>query len=92
MRIQRVATMLLVAAVVSFASETLIADGALARKPNVLFIAVDDLRPELGCYGETSIRSPNIDALAKSGVVFERAYCQLAVCNPSRATLSTASC
>ena len=60
-----------------------------AEKPNVLFIAIDDLRPELGCYGEQSIRSPNIDALAASGLVFERAYCQLAVCNPSRVSIMT---
>ncbi|QDV81689.1 sulfatase-like hydrolase/transferase [Stieleria magnilauensis] len=58
-------------------------------KPNVLFIAVDDLRPELGCYGETAVHSPHIDALAQSGVLFERAYCQLAVCNPSRVSIMT---
>ncbi|MBP88815.1 MAG: hypothetical protein CMJ64_19235 [Planctomycetaceae bacterium] len=58
-------------------------------QPNVLFIAIDDLRPELGCYGETAIHSPNIDKLASTGVVFERAYCQLAVCNPSRVSIMT---
>ena len=60
-----------------------------ARRPNVLFIAVDDLRPELGCYGRTHIHSPNIDRLAASGMVFERAYVQQAVCAPSRASLLT---
>ena len=60
-----------------------------ANNPNVLFIAVDDLRPELGCYGQSAIHSPNIDNLAASGIVFERAYCQLAVCNPSRVSIMT---
>ncbi len=65
-------------------------DGSIpARKKNVLFIAVDDLRPELGCYGHPVIKSPNIDALAKDGAVFERTYCQQAVCGPTRASLLT---
>lgn len=59
------------------------------ERPNVLFIAVDDLRPELGCYGVKEIRTPNFDRLAASGVAFSRAYCQQAVCNPSRASLMT---
>jgi iduronate 2-sulfatase len=70
----------------------LIAFGSLvvaAEKPNVLFIAVDDLRPELNCYGAKHIISPNIDALAARGTLFERAYCQQAVCSPSRTSLLT---
>ena len=59
------------------------------RRKNVLFIAVDDLRPELGCYGHPMVKSPNIDKLAKSGVVFDRTYCQQAVCGPTRASLLT---
>ncbi|MEM6843233.1 MAG: sulfatase [Bacteroidota bacterium] len=53
-------------------------------KPNVLFIAIDDLRPQLGCYGESQIISPNIDRLAGQSLVLNRAYVQQAVCAPSR--------
>lgn len=62
---------------------------AAESRPNVLFIAVDDLRPELACYGAEHIQSPNIDRLAASGLRFDRAYCQQAVCNPSRTSLMT---
>ena len=60
-----------------------------ASRPNVLFIAIDDLRPELGCYGATHIHSPNIYAFAATALRFDRAYCQQAVCNPSRTSLMT---
>jgi iduronate 2-sulfatase len=60
-----------------------------AGKPNILLILVDDLRPELNCYGAGHIVSPHIDALAAESVVFTRAYTQQAVCAPSRNTLMT---
>lgn len=62
---------------------------AADAKPNVLFIAVDDMRPELGCYGNKIVKTPNIDRLAARGVVFDRAYCQQAVCSPSRTAIMT---
>jgi iduronate 2-sulfatase len=60
-----------------------------AAKPNVLLICVDDLKPLLGCYGDTVVKSPNIDRLAARGVLFEKAYCNQAVCSPSRNALLT---
>lgn len=60
-----------------------------AEKFNVLFVAVDDLRPELGCYGNQIIKTPNIDRLAARSLLFERAYCAQAVCSPSRTAIMT---
>jgi len=57
------------------------------EKPNILFIAVDDLRPELGCYGNSKISSPHIDKLASEGLTFTQAYCQQPICMASRASL-----
>ncbi|MEM7783419.1 MAG: sulfatase [Planctomycetota bacterium] len=60
-------------------------------KKNVLLILVDDLKPTLGCYGDTLAHSPNIDRLAGQGMRFDRAYCNQAVCAPSRFTLMLGS-
>ncbi|MBK8518034.1 MAG: sulfatase [Saprospiraceae bacterium] len=62
---------------------------AQSDRPNILFIPVDDLRPDFSVYGNQMVITPNLDRLAKKGIVFERAYCQQAVCNPSRASLLT---
>lgn len=58
-------------------------------KKNVVIFYVDDLRPELGCYGVDAIQSPSIDSLASQGLLFERAYCQQALCAPSRISMMT---
>jgi arylsulfatase A-like enzyme len=57
--------------------------------PNILFIAIDDLKPILGCYGDKQIKTPNIDRLAAMGTVFTQNYCQQAVCGPTRASIMT---
>ena len=60
-----------------------------AKKKNILFISVDDLNTDLNCYGAEYIHSPNIDKLASEGLLFNRSYCQMSVCSPSRTSLLT---
>ena len=59
------------------------------RRPNILFLVVDDLKPMLGAYGNTDVKTPGIDKLASKGVVFDNSYCQQAVCAPSRISVFT---
>ena len=66
----------------------LIGTATAAPKPNVLFIMADDFRPELASYGSPAL-TPNLDRLAKRTLQFDRAYCQQAVCNPSRSSMLT---
>ncbi len=74
--------------IVSIFAMTLICKSSVAQqKKNVLFIAVDDLRPELGCYGKQYMQTPNFDALAKRGVLFENAFCMVPTCGASRASV-----
>ncbi|MFA6562475.1 MAG: sulfatase-like hydrolase/transferase [Verrucomicrobiia bacterium] len=68
---------------------TLHAAEAPIQNPNVLLVCVDDLKPLLGCYGTPIVKSPNIDRLATRGMLFERAFCNQAVCSPSRNSLMT---
>lgn len=79
---------LIVAALFGYFTTTLNAAEPSA-KLNVLFIATDDWRPEIACYGVAGIKTPNVDKLALQGVRFDKAYCQFPLCNPSRSSMLT---
>jgi iduronate 2-sulfatase len=61
----------------------------MKKYKNILFIAVDDLRPEINCFRKKKLHTPNIDNLAETGALFNKAYCQIPLCMPSRASLLT---
>lgn len=73
----------------SLQAQSQIANGTSNKKPNILFIIADDLRPELGCYGVEAAKTPHIDHLANASTVFENAYCNIPVSGASRASLFT---
>ncbi len=63
--------------------------GQAADRPNILFLKIDDLRPEIGAYGAPQVKSPHMDQLAAEGLRFDRSYCQVPVCGASRASIMT---
>ena len=84
--------LLIFAAVVSLFSlggSAFAADAVESARPNILLICIDDLKPTVGCYGDPLAVTPNIDRLAAQGVRFDAAYCNQAVCAPSRNSLLT---
>ncbi len=68
---------------------TRLVQAASDSPPNVLLICIDDLKPTIGCFGDSVAKTPNIDRLSQRGVLFESAYCNQAVCSPSRNALMT---
>jgi arylsulfatase A-like enzyme len=88
-RIRRLLTIGALALFIAIETASAADEFAVARRPNVLFVAVDDLRPEFRAYGNSYVHSPNLDRLASRGMTFTRAYCQQAVCSPSRSSLLT---
>src|SRR4051812_33707852 len=80
---------LFVAFAISFLWAVIPYSASSAERPNVLLIMSDDLNMNVSCFGDTPVKTPNIDRLAARGVRFERAYCQFPLCNPSRASMFT---
>jgi choline-sulfatase len=82
--------LLMISIALAFSSVTVTPGRAADRRPNVLFIAVDDLNDWVGCLrGHPQARTPNIDRLARRGTLFANAHCQAPLCNPSRSSLLT---
>ncbi len=82
----------LLGAAAGFAGSAILGRGVFAtmgRQLNILLVISDDLRDTLGCYGNAAVKTPNIDRLAARGVLFQRAYAQYPVCNPSRTSFMT---
>ncbi len=77
--------------VIAGAAQSLAAEATIAERPNVLLVLVDDLKPALGCYGDPVAQTPHLDALAARGMRFNLAYCNQAVCAPSRFNLMLGS-
>jgi iduronate 2-sulfatase len=71
------------------ASSAIAASAQPAPRRNVLFISADDLNVDFSAYGHPLVRTPNLDAIAKRGVRFDRAYCQFPLCSPSRTSMMT---
>lgn len=88
-KLRKLFTLVFVVIATAVIGQSQSAPAADPPKLNVLLIAFDDLRPELGCYGNKLIDTPNFDRLAKWGVTFDRAYCQFPLCCPSRSSLLT---
>src|SRR5204862_2291325 len=65
----------------------LVANSAAAELPNILWITCEDIGPHLGCYGDTYARTPNLDKLAKKGVIYRHAWSNAPVCAPARTTI-----
>lgn len=88
-RIPRILILLFLFTLIGCVQETKEQTNEKTKKPNILFISIDDLGPNLGAYDNKYIVSPNIDAFAQQGMTFRNTYCQAAVCAPSRASLMT---